>query len=414
MKPIIVGIIAEYNPLHNGHVYHIQKTIELLHPDYVICVMSGNYTQRGEPALVSKQVRTECALKCGIDCVVELPFIYATASAEFFASAGVSVLNSLGCVTHISFGCETPDIEILNSIATVLINEPVEFTEILKNHLEVGMGFAAAREKALHSIIPDDPGKVVSGSNNILAIEYIKALKRLNSSIIPLPVLRVGADYTDTSFEHVFSSAMAIRSEIKKKQYISERVKNFIPECTNSLILKEIESGRCPIDSIKLYHFLQIFLRSIKPEQLDLYPFMEPGLGNRLLKAIKNTSSISDIVKNTVSKRYPATRIQRLLLNILSGLTQEDFDRYVRQPVPYARILGFNTTKTELQGLIKRSSSIPVVTKTSDINNLNKVNVKEIFGYEARTTDIYRYLSCSSNNTAPSEYEYQIIKVKRE
>lgn len=410
-KPVIAGIIAEYNPLHNGHVYHIQKTRELLNPDYVLCIMSGNFTQRGEPASVRKQVRTECALRAGIDCVIELPFVYATSSAEFFAGAGVSLLNSIGCVTHISFGCETPDLDTLNKIAHVLAEEPKEYTEELKEYLDKGYGFPVAREKALRNVLPDVPIDVVSGSNNILALEYMKQLMKLQSPIKPLPILREGASYTELGIEHRFSSAMGIRHQIETTQVIPKSIEDLVPEYTFSLLKKEFEEHRCPLDLDKLNDFFQIYLRSLSPRQLIQYPFMEPGLENRLKKALERSSNVSEIIQYTVSKRYPATRIKRLLLNILSGITQHEFDRFVKKPVPYVRILGFNEKKPELIGLIKRYANIPVITKTSDLAVLNDDECKELFEIEARTTDIYRYLYPGLQNPDASEYKYRIIKI---
>lgn len=410
-KPVVAGIIAEYNPLHNGHLYHIQKTRELLNPDYVFCVMSGNYVQRGEPALVQKQIRTECALRSGIDCVIELPFVYATSSAEFFARGGVSLLNALGCVTHISFGCETPDLGLLQYIAKILVQEPDEYVTPLKERLDQGYGFAAAREYALHEVFPDIPDGVISGSNNILALEYLKWVHRLNSPMIPLPVQREGAPYTDTSTHHSFQSAMAIRHQILVTGQIPQSVARQVPECTYNHLQQEYKKQRCPLNLDKLNDFFQIYLRRISHLQLSQYPFMEPGLENRLKNALAHATSVSDIIKYTVSKRYPATRIKRLLLNILAGVTQEEFDRFAKNPVPYARILGFNTEKPEVLGLITGSSTIPVITKTSDVHSSGNPGCKDLFDIEARTTDLYRYLYPTLQQDEPSEYEYRLVKV---
>ncbi|HBN84719.1 MAG TPA: hypothetical protein DDZ89_12835, partial [Clostridiales bacterium] len=401
----------EYNPLHNGHLYHIQKTRELLNPDYILCVMSGNYTQRGEPAMVQKQIRTECALRSGIDCVIELPFVYATSSAEFFAGGGVSLLNALGCVTHISFGCETPNLNLLQEIAQILAQQPKKYTEPLKEYLDQGYGFAAARDIALHGVFPDMPDNMISGSNNILALEYLKWIIRLGSSIKPLPVQRKGAAYTDIGTDHHFNSAMAIRQQILKYGKVPEYVAQQVPECTYNLVKKECTEERCPLNLDKLNDFFQIYLRRVSPSRLNQYPFMEPGLENRLKNALDKSKDVSDIIRYTVTKRYPATRIKRLLLNILAGITQQEFDRFVKNSVPYARILGFNTGKAELLGFINRYSNIPVITKTSDVTSLEDGECKDLFDIEARTTDIYHYLYPSIQAEQPNEYEYRLIKV---
>jgi predicted nucleotidyltransferase len=409
-KPVIAGIIAEYNPLHNGHVYHIQKTRELLNPDYIICVMSGNYTQRGEPAFLRKQVRVECALRSGIDCVIELPFIYATASAEFFAGGGVSILHALGCVTHISFGCESPDLTLLQKVANILAQEPKEYGDILKEYLDCGYGFAAAREKALHEILPDLPENLISGSNNILAVEYLKRLNILDSPIKPLPIQRKGASYGDTNLYESFSSAMAIRRKISEEFKITEEVASSIPKCTLDHLTREIQEGRCPLDLDRLYDFFQIFLRRESSLHLSRYPFMEPGLENRLKKALDRSSDLSNLIQAMVTKRYPATRIKRLLLNILAGITLYDFERFTEGSVPYVRILGFNREKPEIISLIGKSSTVPVVTKASDIAALVE-DGKALFEIEARTTDIYHYLYPKKQTTRITEYEHQMIKV---
>ena len=220
----VVGIVAEYNPFHYGHLYHLQSSRSLTEADCVVVVMSGNYTQRGEPAVVSKWARAEMALLSGADLVIELPVAYAMGSAEYFAYGAVRLLDSLGVVDAMCFGSESGDIEDLQAIASILADEPEEYKDLLKNHLSDGHSFPSARQKALSGYLRGRHGKadltrLLKSSNNILGIEYLKALLRLDSKIKPVTISRIGSDYNSTELSGKFSSATSIRNILSVNQW---------------------------------------------------------------------------------------------------------------------------------------------------------------------------------------------------
>ena len=211
----VVGLIAEYNPYHNDHKYHIEKAKELATADYAIVVMRGNFVQRGTPAIMPKHLRAEAALKCGADLGIELPVYYATGTAEQFAYGAVSLLDKLGCVDAICFGSECGDIEPLKSLAKILCDEPAEYKENLQFNLRSGMSFPLARQKAIQAVCDSSHlTELLEQPNNILGIEYLKALYRLGSNIEPLTIRREASHYHDTELQEQFSSASALRGTI--------------------------------------------------------------------------------------------------------------------------------------------------------------------------------------------------------
>ncbi|WP_455718849.1 tRNA(Met) cytidine acetate ligase, partial [Anaerosporobacter sp.] len=213
----VVGLITEYNPFHNGHAYHIQKAKEITNADYVIVIMSGNYVQRGTPAIIDKYSRTLMALNNGADIVIELPVIYATASAETFAAGAIRILHDLGIVNSICFGSECGDLTLLSSIAKALCIESEEFRDTLLKYLRQGLSYPMARKHALLNTIElsnytnQQIEQVIESSNNILGVEYLKALYRLSSNIVPYTILREGSGYNDLTLDTTFSSASALR-----------------------------------------------------------------------------------------------------------------------------------------------------------------------------------------------------------
>lgn len=212
----ITGIITEYNPFHSGHLYHLNSAKEITNCDGVICIMSGNFIQRGAPAIIDKWARAEMAIENGVDLVIELPSFYALSSAEIFAKGSVTILDSLGVVNSIFFGSESGNIEELINISKILAYEPLEFKNLLKSNLKKGITYAKARENSLKEFTNNiDISKILNNSNNILGIEYIKTLIRLNSNINPLTLTRVGGTYNDKTLNNDFSSATSIRESIK-------------------------------------------------------------------------------------------------------------------------------------------------------------------------------------------------------
>ncbi len=407
----VVGIIAEYNPLHLGHLHHLEYARKAINAQGCICVLSSNFVQRGEPAIVSKWARTQMALVSGADLVIELPSAFSCASAEYFSTGAISILDSLGIVDYLCFGSEEGSIEALEPAAEQFANESNAFKENLKDGLNNGLSFAVARQKALATVLIDNSksgqnehnetevNNVINAMgkpNNILGIEYIKALKRLKSSIKPITTKRIGEDYNSLEHASAYSSATAIRRHIQEA-FISDSSynqdaflhNNISGECLK-ILLDEFSSGRGPVfpeafESILLYSFRTKSISEIRP-----LPYMEEGLENRLKEAAMESTSYNELVRDVVTKRYPASRIKRILFSILTGMTGEFLDELKNNGyAQYIKILGFNETGRALLSDMKKKANLPIITKPASYNELgNKLAVK-LFENESRATDAY-------------------------
>ena len=382
----IAAIISEYNPLHNGHLYHINKTREEASADAVICVMSGNFVQRGTPALIDKWKRADFALNNGIDLVIELPVLYSLSSAEFFAYGAVSLLNSLGIVDILSFGSECGSADTLLDFAKILAEEPEELSNDIKHYLKEGVPFPAAREKALSDYIRNKNNgnsqesliNLLNSSNNILGIEYCKSLIKLNSSINPFSIQREGGTYNSNTLNSIFSSATSIRKHISENnsiQGLERHVPEYVFNSLQDLIFTDYNFTF--EDSIIPYVKYKYFSSSSNIENL---PDVSEGIHNKIFKALESFNCHKDIVSNIKSKRYTYTRINRILCQYFIGFEQYDTKALRKEPCPYARILGFNKTGAEVLKKIKANSSIPFYTKlpkkTDDVLKLDLQSTK--------------------------------------
>lgn len=389
-----VGLIVEYNPFHNGHLYHLNKSKELSGADSAICIMSGNFIQRGEPAVINKWARAKMALMAGADIVIELPVVYAMSSAEYFADASVKILDSLGVVESICFGSESGDIDGLDMIADVLIREPGEYKNYLKQALDGGISYPAARQTAVGKFMSGINGNVeeiLSHSNNILGIEYIKALKRIKSSIRPLTVKRVANSYNQEDLTGGISSATAIRKSILKNDnsYL-EVLGTVLPESSMKIIEEEFSSGRGPVFPESFENIMLAELRNMPLNRLRQLPYVGEGLENRIKRAAENSGSMEELIDNICTRRYTRTRIQRCIFSVITGLTASDFKEFNLKGGPqYARVLGFSSKGRELLSTIRRTSRIPLIVKPADYKNSCNPLVSRMLQIEARSTDIY-------------------------
>lgn len=361
MIKIYTGLITEYNPFHNGHKYHLQKAIDDTKSDGIICVMSGNFMQRGSAALIDKWNRTKIALGNGIDLVLELPLVYSVSSAEHFAFGSVSLLNSLGVVDNIYFGSEIGDIKSLDKIAEVLVNEPELFKALLKQNLDAGLPFHKSRELALSKFFHDDEIEIVlNNSNNILGIEYLKALKKLHSNITPFTLKREGNTYNSTQLKNTFSSATSIRKSLKSNNLKS--IINSVPFETYKLLSSLNNSHYNFVFDEDMFKYIKYKLL-LSPNNLDKLPDVSEGLDNRIRKALINSNSLEELIINIKSKRYTFTRINRILTQYFIGLENYDLLNLSKSPAPYARVLGFNSKGRSILKDIKKNSTIDIITK---------------------------------------------------
>lgn len=385
----ITGIIAEYNPLHNGHIYHLLETKKICNTDGVVCIMSGNFVQRGEPALIDKWSRTKSAILSGIDLVLELPCIYSLSSAEFFAFGAVSLLNSLGTINNICFGSESGNIKNIEYIAKILSNEPEEYKNYLKYNLDKGLSFPKSRMEALkkfmlensHTFLDENEMKC---SNNVLGIEYCKSLKKLNSTIKPYTVKRKGSLYTDEDLSH-YPSATSIRTSLKKSQN-ADLLKGLIPKSSFSIIKNSI--GDITFKD-SMFSFLKYKAYTSK-NSLRKLPDVSEGLENKIYDALMNSNNIDEALLSIKSKRYAYTRLNRILTQYYIGFDCYNTDYLRKLPCPYARILGFNERGKEILRLIKLKSSIPLVSKVNKIEN-------ETLNLDIQATKAYSLINNSVN-----------------
>ena len=428
----ITGLIVEYNPFHNGHIYHLQKSLEKTNADASIAVMSGNFIQRGEPALFDKFSRAKAAVESGVDLVVELPSIYASQSAELFAKGSVSLLNSLGCVNSICFGSEEGNIDALYLIASILCLEPQEFKEKLSSYLSEGMLFPTARNKALFDYInsPDFSfgdnfngidlseerlNDILSSSNNILGIEYIKQLISLKSEIKPFTIGRIHSEYNSEEISGNINSATAVRKklheiisskennssdidELIKSIQTSTDITNSIPESTLNMITSNIEKGFLPI--YPEYFFETLISTIIRDKKnLESYFDISEGIENKIFKAALVAKDYEDLLNLIKSKRYTMTRIKRCLNNILLGVTKEDMEFAKKiDTIPYVRILTFNSKGREVIREIKKSSEIKIINKFSEVEHfMDDKNFKFLIENDIKCTDIYNTIYYKKN-----------------
>lgn len=365
----IGGVIVEYNPMHNGHIFHLKKTRELTGADVIIAVMSGCFAQRGIPSIIDKWSKTKIALQCGADIVLELPAIYSLSSAEFFAKGSISLLNSLGAVDSICFGSECGDINFLNKTAAILNEEPYEFKSLLKEELKNGTLFPKARSKALMEILKtssdyseEEIFQHLNSSNNILGIEYLKSIISLNSNIKPYTLKREGGSYNSSDLDKTFSSATSIRRIIKDKEDMG-LITSHVPKATLDVISHLIKEGhKFPFED-DMYNFIRFKALSSREFTIKNLPDVSEGLDNKILKALELSPSYEDCIDMIKSKRYARTRISRILCQYFLGFEQYDTDNMRREDCQYARLLGFNENGASALKTLKSNSSIPIYSK---------------------------------------------------
>ncbi|MCI1967134.1 nucleotidyltransferase [Clostridium luticellarii] len=392
----IAGIIAEYNPFHNGHRYHIEKMKSMTGCSGVIAAVSGNFVQRGAPSIIDKWTKTYMALQNGVDLVLEIPVLYSLSSAEFFAFGAVSLLENLGVVKKLCFGSECGNIQLLESIGSILCQEPYEFKINLKKNLSEGLSYPHARSNALmeffhhndNSEFKDyDLRKILSSPNNILAIEYCKSLLKLKSSIIPLCIKRIGSSYNSLEMKNNFSSASSIRNFIKNEGNFDD-LENNLPPSVFSILKKLQDSGYNFTFEDSLVPYLKYKYFFYKGN-FKYLPDVSEGIENRIFDAIKNNCSYKDIVEASKTKRYAYSRISRILCQFFLGFEKLDTGSLRKNPCPYARVLGFNSTGKKILREVKKNSSLPIYTKIPQITDqILKLDISATSAYSLLNKNI--------------------------
>ena len=385
----IAGIIAEYNPFHNGHAHHIHSTREKTGCDYVVVCMSGSFTQRGEAACMDKWTRARIALECGADAVFDLPALFAVRTADAFARGGVEILGGLGC-DFLSFGSELADLPLLEKLAGLRENEPPELTAAIREKLDAGMSHARARGEALAQLLDMDAA-LLNSPNMTLAAEYIRCIHSSACGMQPVPIPRIGG-YHDASLGS-FASASAIREAVQRGEIAQASA--CVPEaCREALAAVSMHS----MDDLLLH-----CLRCMTEDEIAGLPDVNEGLERRVWKCAREAATRAGLLEALKCKRYTHARLSRLCAHALLGLTQALADRH---PLPdYARLIGMRADAQPLMAELKKRSSLPILSDGSRLAG------NEIFQLECRATDL-RALLCSrpEERRAGQEFTQKFVR----
>ncbi len=407
MNPL--GLIVEYNPFHNGHLYHLKKSLELTKATHSIAVMSGNFVQRGEPAIINKWARTQMAIRAGVDVVFELPTAYATSSAQDFAFGAIQILNATGIVNSLCFGSETGALSHIYPIAHLLSDEPKDFSKKLKKEMEKGLTYPNARTNAvlwynstigikhIQDLSDDKMHSLLSQPNNVLAIEYLKAIIKTNSPIIPYTIKRKKANYNDSTIgEGTIASATAIRNTLKNPENIG-LLQRVIPNHCLSIIKDEIDAGRGPIFYDNFDNIILALLRRIDPTDIQKLLDISEGLENRIKSCALQATTTEELLNSVKTRRYTRTRINRILVHLLTNCLSIDMKNFNATGGPqYLRVLGFSHRGKSLLRAIDKKGTLPLITQPAkyfqstrispDIDNYTMSRMLQL---DITSTDIY-------------------------
>ncbi|MBE5836753.1 nucleotidyltransferase [Butyrivibrio sp.] len=405
-----IGIIAEFNPFHKGHEYLINQCKKKLNADYCVVVMSGDFVERGAPSIISKFDRAKMALSCGADVVLELPIYYSLGSAEFFASGAISLLDKLGIVDYLCFGSEDPDLDSLSMIADVLAKEPDAYKEALAKRLKQGASYPVSRKEALKEYFNQDNANfpvafdILDNPNNILAIEYLKALKRSNSKIAPYTIKREGADYHSVEIAKI-SSAQGIRNSILSDRGKSSSVlKDQIPDA--ALVYFTKYQGRF-LDSNDFSDLLYYKLISEQNSGYTKYLDVNEDLSNRIFANLESFTDIDSFCDCLKTKNLTYTRISRCLFHILLNITKENMESYKRNGfTAYGRILGSRKESSALLASLRENATLPMLYRLKDAQKTLSPLELSLFNETLSGTSVYNRIA--GNNTG-SEYRLKPV-----
>lgn len=407
----VLGIIAEYNPFHNGHKYHLENSKKITKCEHSIAVISGNFTQRGTTSIIDKWEKAKTALLNGIDLVIELPVLYSISSSENFAEGAIKILNSLRIIDYISFGSEIGNIETLEEISNIFLSEPKEYKNILSQELKKGISFPKARENALLKYLNNEKNysNILTNPNNILGIEYLKALKKYQSTIKPISIPRFNSEYNSKNFSSNIASATAIRNLAKNKNF--DTIKNLVPNQTYSILINNIQNGHI-IPDLNVFEKEIIYtLRKMSIEEISNLPDVSEGLEFSIKKASNLCNTIEELLNIIKSKRYTQTRLQRILLYALLGITKKDID-ISKKITPYIRVLGFNENgKKLISEISKKNPGLQIITSVKKFIDTNhSSDLKQLLAKDIFATNVYT-LGFEHNSLNNLDFKNKIIKV---
>lgn len=424
----VTGIIAEYNPFHNGHEYHLRETRQRLKSDYIVVVMSGNYVQRGAPTIIDKYARTEMVLKAGADLVLELPTCFATASAEYFAYGGVAVLDKLGIVNNMCFGTESldkinPDVSTseqeiaadditdqFRKIANLLVDEPEEFKVVLRDGLKEGLSHAAARSKAVGKILGEEYVTVMETSNNILGVEYLKALRKLGSNIEPEPIARRLSIHNDKSINEGFSSASAIRNAIYNK-YDMNSLSSTVPDYALDILMdRYLVSFPIFRDDFSLIVGAEL-LKAKESKDLRKYFGISEDLSNRIFNLRNDYKNFAEFRDLIATKNITKATVSRALMHIALGITETDMNElYDANMIKSVKVLGFRKESGDIFTEIKKNSNIKLITKLSDAVKNYDIEPDKMLMQNIAADEMYRMVAMNKfDSDLKNPYTQEVV-----
>jgi predicted nucleotidyltransferase len=391
-----VGLVTEYNPFHNGHLHHLRESLRMTGADASVSVMSGHFLQRGEPALVDKWVRTEMALAAGVDLVFELPFAFACNSAPHFAIGAVQSLEAFGVVDSLCFGSEAGDLAQLDRVASVLIDKQEEIENQTAARLRDGVNYPSARSSVLAGFLPDTSPDILTSPNNILGIEYLKALRSAGSRIVPYTIKRLGAGYHDTDVTARVASATGIRKLVAEAKSID----TLVPESCRELLAKALQTGHF-LDKGKLFVALQSQLLQ-EPENLQKIFLVNDGLDIRMTEAARSAGSFDELAEQIKAKHWTLTRIQRALIYLLLQVCKDAMQAFLSAGPLYLRLLGYSEKGQKVLAGARKRKSLPIIADPARAENtLNRFYredsargelAKQMLQLDLRATRLYKVL----------------------
>lgn len=397
-----VGIIAEYNPFHNGHLHHLQQAKKNSGAEAAVCVISGNFTQRGEAALFDKWKRARLAVDCGVDLVIELPFVFAVRSAQEFARGGVRLLSQLPGVKTLAFGCEHANLELLRKISQAALDDST--TDQLRLHLKAGHSYARSLASALHEKT-GVPEALLKDPNTILSVEYLNAIEIFQTGLTPLPIQRIVAHYHDTEINAPLASATAIRREVFSAAPAAERLQMALPAPAAAMVAAISHHDQLPSTGYLLPALLAKLRIATTNDLASLYGFSE-GLEHKFLAAALKADSTANLLELVKSKRYPLSRLQRTLLYLLLDLKASDTASFDKAGPLYARVLGASKIGCRLLHQFKDTCPLPLITKTTEhldstIRQRGQLSeLQKMLAFDTKATDIYDLCFSTPHNAA--------------
>ncbi len=392
----VAGIVAEYNPFHNGHKFQVDSLVERGF-SHIVCALSGNFVQRGDVAIIDKWQRTKMALENGVDLVLEIPTSYCLAPAEKYAFSAVEILDNTGVVDSLCFGSETGELDTLLALCKDILKSD-EVNQKIKQNLKSGVTFSAARSSAIKDVFGEKYADILKNPNDILGLEYINALNSLDSKIKPFAIKRTGAMHNDTKTSDNIASASSIRNFV----FENEAYENFLPEKTNKILETAKAEKTFPVRLENANRVIISKLREKEKSDFEKLNDVCEGLHNRLYDAVRQAETIDEVYNNAKTKRYTMAKIRRLYLNAL-------LDIYSYEKPPYLRVLGFSEKGKELLSEIKKRCSLPIVSSYSDAKRISKA-AQEYFEKEAKFTDFYSMLTPKIQPTG-AEFSQGIVKI---